>query len=96
MNGKDGPTKGRRATPGRRTPPPEATGAEARYLLQVKEAATPVVVKLVDGETVRGVIEYYDRDMIKVNRDSGPNVFIRKSSIRYLYEETATEAERST
>jgi len=87
MNGKDGSGRGRRNPPARRTPPPDATGAEAKYLLQIKESGTPMVVSLTDGETVRGVIEYYDRDMIKINRDTGPNVFIRKSSIRYMYEE---------
>lgn len=72
---------------GRRTPPPESTGAEAEYLLGSKEAGTPMVVQLLDGETIRGVIEYFDRHMIKISRPEGPNLFIRKDQIRYLYEE---------
>jgi sRNA-binding regulator protein Hfq len=78
---------GGRSGAGRRTPPPESTGAEANYLNKNKEARTPMVVSLVDGETVHGVIEYYDRDMIKINRDSGPNLFIRKANIRYMYKD---------
>ena len=46
-----------------------------------------MVVRLTDGETVRGVIEYYDRDMVKINREPGPNVFIRKTCIRYMHED---------
>jgi hypothetical protein len=69
----------------RRGPPSEHTGAEARYLHDHKEARTPMVVRLVDDQEVRGVIEYYDREMIKINRTDGPNLFIRKAHIRYLH-----------
>jgi small nuclear ribonucleoprotein (snRNP)-like protein len=48
-----------------------------------------MVVRLMDGEEVRGVIEYYDRDMIKINRSEGPNVFIRKAHIRYMYKDAS-------
>lgn len=78
--------------PGKRLPPPDATGAEAAYLAKNKEAKTTMVVQLLDGETVRGWIEYYDRDMIKINRDAGPNLFIRKSTIRYLYKDPGPSA----
>ena len=78
---------GDRGQQGRRMPPPDATGAEAHYLLKNKESRTPMVVHLIDGEIVRGVIEYYDRDMVKINRDQGPNLFIRKAIIRYMHKE---------
>ena len=68
-------------------PPPDATGAEATYLEHNKESRAPIVVHLVDGEVVRGVIEYYDRDMIKIHRADGPNLFVRKHTIRYMYAE---------
>lgn len=75
--------------PPKRKPPPDTTGNEAKYLLERKEERTPMVVRLVDGETVRGWIEYYDREMVKINREreAGPNVFIRKVQIRYMYED---------
>ena len=74
--------------PQRRMPPPDATGREAEYLLQLKDARTPVVVEMLDGTVFRGVVEYYDRDMIKVNRPDGggPNVFVRKKHVRCVYE----------
>jgi len=71
-------------------PPPDATGREGEYLAQLREARTPIAVQLLDGTVFRGVIEYYDRDMVKVNRPAGegPNVFVRKKHVRYLWEES--------
>ena len=77
----------RHGGPGRRKAPPPATGREAEFLKAVKEARTPMVVRLVNGQQVEGVIEYFDRDMIKVTRPEGPHVFVRKSDIRYMHEE---------
>lgn len=77
--------------PQRRMPPPDATGREGEYLLQLKDNRTPIVVAMLDGTEFRGVIEYYDRDMIKVNRPDGggPNVFVRKKHVRSIREEGA-------
>ena len=74
----------------RRSPPPDATGDEAAYFAKLREQHTPVAVELLDGSVFRGVIEYYDRDMLKVNRTDGggPNVFIRKRHVRMMWEET--------
>lgn len=81
------PPEGER--PQRRMPPPDATGQEAEYLARLREQRTPVAVEMIDGQVFRGVIEYYDRDMIKVNTPdgSGPNLFIRKKHVRCLHEE---------
>ena len=57
-----------------------------RYLKQMS-SKTPMVVKLVDGEEVLGVIEWYDKDCIKVNRDANPNLLILKHVIKYIYTE---------
>ena len=78
--------KGRRGGPPRRKVPPDATGAEAAYLQQVKEERTPLIVHLVDGRNVEGVIEYFDHDMVKVTRPAGPHFFVRKDDIRYVEE----------
>lgn len=51
------------------------------------EKQKPVTVKLVGGETMRGWVEYYDRNMIRLTRDGKPNLFIFKSQIAYLAEE---------
>ena len=38
-----------------------------------------------DGEEVQGIIEWYDRNCIKVNRSSASTLLIYKPSIRYIY-----------
>jgi hypothetical protein len=77
--------------PQRRVPPPDVTGEEAAYLAKLREKRTPVAVEMLDGQVFHGIIEYYDRDMIKVNRldGSGPNVFVRKRHVRQIWEEPA-------
>ncbi len=67
--------------------PPDQTSAENFYYVKQMQARTPVAVKLTDGEILRGVIEWYDRDCIKLTRTGSPNLLIYKHSIRYLYKE---------
>jgi host factor-I protein len=46
------------------------------------------VIVLRDGEEVHGIIEWYDRNCIKVNRESGePNLMIYKPAIKYMFKE---------
>lgn len=73
--------------PGRRhkRPPPEQTHAENFYYLELMQARTPVVVVLASGEALQGVIEWYDKRCIKVNRVGEPNLLVMKSAIRYVY-----------
>jgi hypothetical protein len=73
------------AAAGPRSAPPEATGAEASYVVKQIEARTPMVFRLVGGERVLGVIEYYDRDLIKVIRSDGPSLLLRKGQIAYMH-----------
>ena len=49
------------------------------------QSKTPMVIVLKDGELLNGVIEWYDRTCIKVNREEGPNILIYKQNIKYLY-----------
>jgi sRNA-binding regulator protein Hfq len=46
-----------------------------------------MVFVLRDGETLRGVIEWYDKCCLKVNRDGAPNLLLYKPSIKYLYKD---------
>ncbi len=66
---------------------PEQTFEEAKYLKRLIENATPVRVKMADGEEVVGTIEYYDHSFIRVTRKGEPNLFIFKHDIKYLIEE---------
>ena len=76
------------ARPQRKKPtPPEQTNAENFYYVKQMQARTPMVVVLQDGEQIHGVIEWYDKFCIKVNRISNPNLLIYKSNIKYMYKE---------
>jgi host factor-I protein len=67
--------------------PPESTNEEAAYLKQLTEKQSSVLIKLVTGEKLRGWIEYYDRNMLRLTRQGQPNLFIYKQQIVYLVEE---------
>jgi sRNA-binding regulator protein Hfq len=68
--------------------PPEQTNAENFYYQKQMQSRTPMVIVLRDGEEVRGVIEWYDKNCLKVNRESGePNLMIYKPAIKYMYKE---------
>ena len=44
-------------------------------------------LKLRNGEVVRGWIEYYDKNMVRVTREGAPNLFIFKHEIMYITED---------
>jgi host factor-I protein len=66
---------------------PEQTFEEAKYLKRLIENATPIRVKMEDGEEVSGIIEYYDLSFIRLTRTGEPNLFIFKHDIKYIQEE---------
>lgn len=78
---------GRDGAPRRRPVPPDSTSAEAFYYVKQMNSRTPMVVVLDNGEQLRGHIEWYDRNCIKVNRDAEPNLLVFKHSIKYLYKQ---------
>jgi host factor-I protein len=69
-----------------KTPPPGETGQEALYLRSLSERQVNVQIKLRDGETVRGWIEYFDDGMLRLTREGKPNIFIYKHQIRTITE----------
>ena len=71
----------------RKLSPPELTNAESYYYLKQMQAGTPMVVVLLDGERIRGNIEWYDRHCLKINRAKEPNILLQKHSIKYLYKQ---------
>ncbi len=72
----------------RKSAPPEQTNAENFYYQKQMQSKTPMVLVLRDGEEIHGIIEWYDRNCIKVNRNGQPNLMIYKPSIKYLYKES--------
>jgi sRNA-binding regulator protein Hfq len=72
---------------GKKLPPPETTNAENFYYQKQMQGKTSMVIVLRDGELIHGVIEWYDRNCLKVNRTAGPNLVIYKPAIKYMYKE---------
>jgi host factor-I protein len=77
-----------------KTPPPGETGQEALYLRSLSERQVIVTIKLRDGETVRGWIEYFDDSMLRLTREGQPNLFIYKNQIRSISEAGRRRAPR--
>lgn len=76
----------------RRQVPPENTSAEAFYYVKQMTGRTPMVVILDNGTELRGHIEWYDRNCIKVNRDGVPNLLVYKHAIKYMYKQEEERA----
>jgi host factor-I protein len=72
---------------GGKTPPPDETFEESAYLKLLGEKQKAVSIKLADGEVVRGWIEYYDKNMVRLTREGAPNLFIFKHDIMYIAED---------
>ena len=70
-----------------RPAPPETTTAENFYYIKQMNSKTPMVIVMDDGEEIRGCIEWYDRNSLKVNRDGAPNLLIQKRFIKYVFKQ---------
>jgi host factor-I protein len=69
----------------KRISPPEQTNAENFYYLKQMQSKTPMSIVLRDGEILKGVIEWYDKDCLKVNREGAPNLLVFKWNIKYMH-----------
>jgi host factor-I protein len=81
------PMERRERPSGKKVAPPETTNAENFYYQKQMQGKTPMVIVLRDGEEIHGVIEWYDKYCLKVNRTSQPNVVVYKPAIKYMYKE---------
>jgi host factor-I protein len=77
-----------RAAIAKKAAPPEQTHAENFYYQKQMQSKTPMVLVLQDDEEIHGVIEWYDKYCLKVNRMGEPNLLIYKPSIKYMYKES--------
>jgi len=75
--------------------PSSETGQEALYLKSLSERQVTVAIKLRDGETVTGWIEYFDDMMLRLTREGKPNLFVYKSQIRTITENAGLQNRRS-
>lgn len=58
-----------------------------KYLRHLIDQQIPVCIRLSSNEDVKGLIEFYDANFIRVTRHNAPNLFLFKHDIKYLYEE---------
>jgi sRNA-binding regulator protein Hfq len=70
-----------------KTKPPEQTFEEVKYLRRLIDQEIPVRVRMRNNEEFSGIIEFYDSSFIRLTRADGPNLFVYKHEIKYLYEE---------
>jgi host factor-I protein len=70
--------------PSKKPAPAEITHAENFYWVKQMQSRTPMLVTLESGEELRGIIEWYDRDCIKLTREGAPNLMIFKRFIKYV------------
>ena len=82
-----GQSVAQQAQPRKKPAPPEQTHAENFYYVKQMQSRAPVAVVLSDGEVLRGTVEWYDRDCIKLTRSGSPNLLIYKQNIKYIYKE---------
>jgi host factor-I protein len=65
----------------------QQTNAENFYYVKQIQNKTPMVIVLQDGETLKGTIDWYDKNSIRMSRDSEPSVLLLKHYIKYMYKE---------
>ncbi len=70
---------------------PQQTFEEVNFLRRLADEGTPVRVRLADNQEFSGVIEFFDAGFIRLTREDGPNLFLYKHDIKYLYEDPRPE-----
>ena len=83
----DAPPRKGAGAPQKRPVPPDQTNAENFYYVKQMQSKTPMVITLKDGEVLKGVIEWYDRSCLKLNRDGAPNMLLYKGNIKYMFKD---------
>jgi len=73
--------------PSKKPAPPELTHAENFYWVKQMQARTPMAIVLDTGEVLRGTVEWYDRDCIKLTRHGEPNLLVFKRVIKYVHKD---------
>jgi sRNA-binding regulator protein Hfq len=72
----------------------ESSHAEAFYFQKQMQMQTEMMVVLDDGEELRGVIEWYDKCVVKL-RVGRQRVLVYKSGIKYLFKASEAQAQNS-
>ena len=87
------PHNGGGPIPSKKPAPAEVTHAENFYWVKQMQSRTPMIVVLESGEELHGIIEWYDRDCIKLTRTGAPNLMLFKRFIKYVYKDGEESAQ---
>ncbi len=79
------PVSPRHTSGPKKVTPPDQTNAENFYYMKQMQSKTPMTIVMKDGETLQGIIEWYDKTCLKVNREGAPNLLIFKPNIKYMH-----------
>jgi sRNA-binding regulator protein Hfq len=63
---------------------PEPSHAEVFYFQKQVQAQTPMVVVLDDGEKLEGVIEWFDKDSLKLRLTNLQRALVYKTAIKFI------------
>jgi host factor-I protein len=69
-----------------KTKAPEQTFEEVKFLRRLVESKARVRLRLTSDEEVDGVVEFFDESFLRLTRDGGPNLFVYKHDVKYLWE----------
>jgi host factor-I protein len=69
---------------------PEQTHAEVFYFQKQIQSKTQVTIVLRNGETFEGVLEWYDRNSLRLLRRDQSNLMIFKTAIKYMFKTSET------
>ena len=75
--------------------PPYKTHAENYYYIKQMNNRTHMVVELINGELLKGKIEWYDDKCIKVKCEDESNFIVFKHVIKYMYKNPEMPDEKS-
>lgn len=75
----------RRERPQRKSFVPEQTFAENFYFQKQLQTKTLLTLVLRNGETINGIVDWYDKNCVKLSRSGKPNLLLYKTAIRYIY-----------
>ena len=64
---------------------PEPSHAEVFYFQKQVQAQTPMVILLDDGEKLEGIIEWFDKDALKLRLTNLQRVLVYKPSIKFIH-----------
>ncbi len=69
-----------------KTKAPEQTFEEVKFLRRLVESKARVRLRLTSDEEVDGTVEFFDESFLRLTRDGGPNLFVYKHDVKYLWE----------